>query len=107
MIDSSRRERRINPRYQLATGVRFLHGPSRRDFPARCVDISKSGLMMYVPAAVPVKPGQTVRLTLGGIDAQQLAGLSGTPIEGTIVRVDRQALLAGGHLAVGVRFAQA
>lgn len=107
MIDSPLRERRISPRYQLATGIRFLHDPSQRDFPARCVDISKSGLMMYVPVAAPVKPGQTVRLTLGGIDTQQLAGLSGTPIEGTIVRVDRQALLADGHLAVGVRFAQA
>jgi len=62
---------------------------------------------MYVPAAAPVQPGQTVRLTLGGIDARELAGLSGTPIEGTIVRVDRHALLAEGHLAVGVRFAQA
>lgn len=107
MIDSPLRERRISPRYQLATGIRFLHGPSRRDFPARCVDISKSGLMMYVPAAAPVQPGQTVRLTLGGIDPEELAGLSGTPIEGTIVRVDRQVLLAEGHLAVGVRFAQA
>jgi len=36
-----------------------------------------------------------------------LAGLSGAPIGGTIVRVDRRALLAEGCLAVGVRFAQA
>jgi len=62
---------------------------------------------MYVPAAAPVRPGQAVRLTLGGISLKELAGLSNTPIDGTIVRVDRQTLLAKGHLAVGVRFAQA
>jgi len=107
VIDSPLKERRISPRYQLATGVRFVHGPSRRDFPAKCVDISKSGLLMYVPAAAPVRPGQTVRMTLGSIDLEELAGLSDTTINGTIVRVNRQALLAEGHLAVGVRFAQA
>ncbi len=62
---------------------------------------------MYVPATAPVRPGQDIRLTLGSIDLQELAGLSNTPIDGTIVRVDRQMLLSQGHLAVGVRFAQA
>ncbi len=107
MIDSPLRERRINTRYQLATGVRFLHGLSQRDFPARCVDISKSGLLMYVPASAPVKPGHAVRLTLGGVDLDELAGLSDATVDGTIVRVNRQTLLANGYVAVGVRFAQA
>ena len=107
MIDRPVKERRVNPRYQLAAGVRFLHGPSGRDLPGRCVDISRGGLLMYVPAASPVRPGQAIRLTLGAINLPELAGLAGTPVEGTIVRVDRGALLAEGHLAVGVRFAQA
>ncbi len=101
------KERRVSPRYQLAAGVRFFHGPSGRDLPARCVDISRGGLLMYVPAASPVRPGQAVRLTLGAISLPEFAGLAGAPIEGTIVRVNRGALLAEGHLAVGVRFAQA
>ena len=107
MIDRPVKERRVSPRYQLAAGVQFFHGPSRRDLPGRCVDISSSGLLMYVPAASPVRPGQAIRLTIGAISLPELAGLSGSPIEGTIVRVDRRALLAEGHLAVGVRFAQA
>ena len=107
MIDRPVKERRFSPRYQLAAGVRFFHGPSGRDLPGRCVDISRGGLLMYVPAASPVRPGQTIRLTLGAISLPDLAGLSGAPIEGTIVRVDRGSLLAEGHLAVGVRFAHA
>ena len=107
MIDGPLKERRVSARYPLATGVRFLHAPSKRDFPARCADISKSGLLMYVPAAAPVRPGQAIRLTLGGIDLEELAGLSNTPIDGMIVRVNRQTLLSKGHLAVGVRFVQA
>ena len=107
MIDRPVKERRVSPRYQFAAAVRFLHGPSGRDLPGRCVDISRGGLLMYVPAASPVRPGQTIRLTLGAISLPDLAGLSGAPMEGTIVRVDRGALLAEGHLAVGVRFAQA
>jgi c-di-GMP-binding flagellar brake protein YcgR len=107
MIDRPVKERRVSPRYQLAAGVQFFHGPSGRNLPARCVDISRGGLLMYVPAASPVQPGQTIRLTLGAISLPKLAGLSGAPIGGTIVRVDRRALLAEGCLAVGVRFAQA
>jgi len=61
---------------------------------------------MYVPAAAPVRPGQTVRLTLGQVDLPELAGLSAARVEAQIVRVDRNALLAEGHLAVAVRFAQ-
>lgn len=107
MIDKPVKERRVSPRYQLAAGVQFFHGPSGRNLPARCVDISRGGLLMYVPAASPVKPGHAVRLTLGAIGLPDIACLSGIPLQGTIVRVDRGSLLAEGHLAVGVRFAQA
>ena len=107
MIDRPIKERRVSPRYQLAAGAQFFHGPSGRNLPGRCVDISRSGLLMYVPASAPVQAGQPIRLTLGAIDMAELAGLSAAPIEGTIVRVDRGKLLSEGHLAVGVRFAQA
>lgn len=107
MIDGPLKERRISPRHEAATGVRFFHEPSQRDFPARCVNLSTGGLLMYVPAAAPVRPGQAVRLTLGQVGLSELAGLSASQIEAKIVRVDRNTLLAEGHLAVAVRFAQA
>ena len=106
MIDGPPKERRVSPRYGATAGVRFFHEPSSRDFPARCVNLSTGGLLMYVPAAAPVRPGQTVRLTLGQVDLPELAGLSAARVEAQIVRVDRNALLAEGHLAVAVRFAQ-
>ena len=104
MIDGPIKERRLSPRYDAATGVRFFHEPTSRDFPGRCVNLSTGGMLMHVPAAVPVRPGQAVRLTLGQVDLPPLAGLSAAEIEARIVRVDRTALLAEGRLAVAIRF---
>jgi len=100
-------ERRKHQRHPLATSVQVFHGPSGRDFPGRCLDISAGGLKMYVPAATPVQPGHPIRLTLGAVSRPEFAGLGDKPIDGTIVRVDRDALLKTGHLAVGVKFAMA
>lgn len=97
-------DRRRHVRYPLTTMVQFYHGPSRRQFPARTVDISSGGVLMHVPASVPVTPGQPVRLTIGSHNRPEAAGLSDRPIDGTIVRVDRRGMLDVGHLPVGVRF---
>lgn len=97
-------ERRKHARYPLTTGVQFYHEPSQRDLPARCADISEGGMKMYVPAATPIKPGDSVYLTLGALGRPEFARLGDKPLSASIVRVDRQALLEGGHLAVGVRF---
>jgi len=100
-------ERRKHQRYPLPTSVSFFHAPSQRDFPGRCVDVSVGGLLMYVPATVPIHPGQPVRMSVGSVSRPELAGLSGKPLDATIVRVDRHNLLNMGQLAVGVRFAMA
>jgi len=100
-------ERRMHRRYPLSTGVDFYHGQSRRRFPGRCIDISAGGMLMYVPAATPLQPGHGLELDLGSIGRSEFTHLSERAVQATVVRVDRQAVLATGHLAVGVRFAQA
>jgi len=100
-------DRRRHPRYPLATSVQFYHGPSQRDFPGRCANISISGMKMYVPAATPVQPGQPIRLSLGSVGRPEFSRLGRGPLDATIVRVDRKALIDEGDLAVGVRFAEA
>lgn len=100
-------DRRKYPRYPLPTSVQFYHGPSQRDYPGRCVDISLGGLLMYVPAAAPVQPGQPIRIAVGGVPRPEFARLGGQPVDATIVRVNRMSLFSEGHLAVGVRFAEA
>lgn len=97
-------DRRRHARYPLNTRVGFYHAPTQREFPARCANISQSGMMMYVPAATPVQPGQPIRVSVDAVYRPELAGLSGEPIDGTVVRVDRMAMMRSGHLAVGVRF---
>ncbi len=104
-------DRRLHKRYPLAAALRFHHQPSRRDYPARCVDASQGGLMMHAPARAPLKPGQVIRLTLSAPAGTEeaggppgLAGLAERPIDATIIRIDRQTLLKEGCLGVGVQF---
>ena len=96
-------ERRINQRYPLRTSVEFQHGPSQRGFPGRCVDISSGGMRMSVPATTPVQPGHPICVELGTVPLTKFAGQA-KPVDGTVVRVDRDSFLAGGFLTVGVRF---
>jgi hypothetical protein len=100
-------DRRRHRRFVAANNVHFMHLPSRGSFPGRCANISAGGLMMYVPAATPVQPGQAVRLTVSQSGERELVSFGGKQLDATVVRVDRRALLAGGHLAVGVQFGQA
>ena len=106
-VSSSDEDRRKHPRYPLVTSVEFFHGPSQRDFPGRCVDISVDGMKMYVPVATPVQPGQPIRLSLGSVSRPEFSRLGHGPLDATIVRVDRKAMIQEGDLAIGVRFAQA
>lgn len=100
-------ERRQHQRFPLTTSVQFYHAPSQRDFPGRCSNISAGGMLLHVPAATPLQPGHSIRLDLGSVNRPEFANLGDIPIHATIVRVDRKALLKVGHLAIGVRFAQA
>lgn len=104
MCANSSVDRRKYPRHPLPTSVLFYHGPSQHDYPGRCVDISVGGLLMYVPAKVPVQPGHILRLTVGSVNRPEFSGLSEKPIDATVVRVERGKFVSTGHLAVGVRF---
>ncbi len=103
-MSQSQSERRTAQRYSVGTRVQFYHDPTRRDFPGRSVDISSNGMLMYVPATVPVHPGQTVKVSVGTGGKPEFAELSQKRIDARIVRVDRNPLLAVGNIAVGVQF---
>ena len=64
MSQTSGIDRRVHPRHPLTESVEFFHAPTKRNFPAFCRDISHGGMLMYVPAATPVAPGQSVSLRL-------------------------------------------
>jgi len=70
------------------------------------VDISPEGLLMYVPAATPVRVGHTLRVQLGGAERPELGRWSDGPVDATVVRVDRRTLLDVGHVAVGLHLAE-
>jgi c-di-GMP-binding flagellar brake protein YcgR len=106
MNERTSADRRKYVRYPLATTVQFYHCPSRREVPARSVDISSGGILVYVPAGTPVAPGQPVQLRLGTHKRPEFALLSNRPLDGTIVRVDRNKMMSVGHLPVGVRFSE-
>ena len=60
---------------------------------------------MYVPATTPVRAGQAVYVNLAGVRGKPVAGAS--PVQGTIVRVDREQMTSKGYLGIGIRFAAA
>lgn len=106
MIDSiSGNERRQHARYPMSTSLQFHHGPSKREVPARSVDVSESGMLMHVPATTPVRAGQAVYVNLAGVRGRSVTDAA--PVQATIVRVDRAKMTNKGYLGIGVRFAAA
>ncbi len=97
-------DRRRHPRQPMATGVQFYHPTSDREFPARTIDISESGLLMYVPASTPVRPGEPIRLKVAGVNRPEFASISKHDLDAKVVRVNRNSLLSEGYLSVGVEF---
>ena len=97
-------DRRSHQRYPLATSIQFYHGPSQRDLPGRCVNVSSGGMMMYVPHNTPVRVGQPIQLASGGLNRAEFRNVNDAPLDATIVRVDRGEITSGGQLGVGVRF---
>jgi hypothetical protein len=98
-------ERRQHARYPMSTGIQFHHGPSKREVPARSVDVSQTGMLMYIPATTPVRAGQAVYVNMAGVGGRSAVG--GGPVQATIVRVDRADMTSKGYLGIGVRFAAA
>ena len=103
----STEDRRQHQRYPLCTSVPFYHAPSQRQFPGRCANISSAGMLMYVPASAPVQPGHPIRLNVSSVPLPELGRFAQDALQATVVRVDRKSLLPSGHLAIGVRFAEA
>ena len=98
-------ERRRHARYPMSTSLQFHHGPSKREVPARSVDVSESGMLMYVPATTPVRAGQAVYVNLADIGGRPVTDAA--PVQATIVRVDRAEMTGKGYLGIGIRFAAA
>ena len=105
MSDRVDGERRRHVRHPLATTVQFYHGPSQREYPARSVDISHGGMLLFVPVSTPVAAGQPVRVKVGAHNRPELEGLNCDGVDATIVRVDRRRIMDMGYVPVGVRFA--
>ncbi len=103
-MDISVIERRTSPRHSIPTGAHLVHSASDRQFPARTENLSQGGAMVYVPATMPVQPGQKVTIKLNRVDHPDLTHLSDRDIGAKVVRVDRFALLETGNLALGVAF---
>ena len=84
--------------------IQFYHGPTRREYPGRTVNISTGGMLMYVPVSVPVAPGHPIRVSLGSQARPEFSGLGGEPRDATIVRVERKEIASVGYLPVAVCF---
>lgn len=107
MNDSQHSERRRAERFSEVAAVRLHLAAAQQDFPARCRDVSVTGMYMYVPAATPIKKGQTIHIAVGDVAEPTLADLTGRKMPATVARVDRWALTETGRLGIGVHFLEA
>lgn len=106
MVSPSPTERRAHERYVATSSVQLDHTPSHRQFPARCRDISRGGMLLAVPALTPVRKGQTIHVCIDTLPQPDLADLASRRLQATVTRVDRNELLSTGQLALGVQFAE-
>jgi len=97
-------DRRRHVRVPLSAALTFRHAPTDREFPARGVDVSQGGLLMYAPATAPLQAGHRLRISIGQRDKPSAAPFAGRTVNGTVVRVDRHAFIEMGHVSVGVAF---
>ena len=103
MIDSVSAERRTHKRHPLFTSIAFFHGPSQRDFPNQCVNVSSGGMFMRVPPNAPIQVGHPIRFATASVARPEFAGLAGQSVDATVTRVDRGQYLSG-QIGVAVRF---
>lgn len=111
-MKSAPADRRHYKRVATSALVRLHHGPSDREYPARSVDVSAGGMLMYVPAITPVGLGHRISIrtdSSAGPDAPgkfecDLPRLGAQPVNATIVRVDRGKLVSTGQIVIGVQF---
>lgn len=122
MSQSNTAERRAHPRQAVLAGIRFYHAASRRELPARTLDLSRGGLSMLVPPYAPIQEGEPIQiLSLPPVesDAPEGSGSDGDlpggdagprdlerPLDATVLRVDRAALPTTGQVRLAVRFRQ-
>jgi hypothetical protein len=108
-------ERRAYPRRPAQAGIRFYHAASRRELPARTLNVSRGGLAMLVPSYVPVREGQSIQiLSLPPLDGEGPRGDGleddagprdlERPLDAAVLRVDRASILATGQVQLSVRF---
>ncbi len=104
---SSDTERRQYQRYPIVTGLHFYHGPSDCEIPARVVNISDGGVLVFVATTARVRAGHPIRMDMGWFPHPKLVCPGRHYVAGTIVRVDRSAQRSTGQMEVGIRFAAA
>ncbi len=106
---SLQQERRSDPRYHIDWPVLVCGDSQGREFSGRGQNLSRSGALVVLPLSVPLRPGQTVQMTL----QPRTPGSSGpSPKRGVetrtarVVRVQREPRFLDGLQMVGLRFAE-
>lgn len=104
MAQASPGERRSHPRVELKARVQVTHASTGRTYDCTCKDVSPGGVRLSAPPTMPIRPGHCVFLEPFDSLAQHVQGLDGSPIPGTILRVDRETLFVEGRIAMAIRF---
>ncbi len=98
-------ELRKQARTQLSWPVSLWVPAANRFFNGRSENISKSGVLLNVPMATPVREGQIIEINFPRTAAlAKEKGQFARIKTGMVVRVDRNTVVKDGSIGVGVAF---
>ena len=99
-------EQRRDARSQLAWPVSVWLPEASRFFNGRSVNISKSGVYISMPMTAPVRSGHEIEINFPRtmVLAKQ-KGRYARIKTGKVVRVERENMLKGGSIGLGIEFA--
>ena len=99
-------EQRKDARTELTWPVSIWLPEANRFFYSKSVNISKGGVLLYVPMSTPVRPGHVVELNFPRTTSlAKKRGQFARIKSGKVVRVNRKSLFEGGDICVAVKFA--
>ncbi|HBG77651.1 MAG TPA: hypothetical protein DDW84_02215 [Phycisphaerales bacterium] len=99
-------ENRQSNRTELSWPISMWMPDANRFFNGKTVNVAKGGVLLSMPMATPIRPGNVVEINFPrSMSLAKKKGQFARIKAGTVLRVDRETLTADATICVAVKFA--
>ena len=99
-------ENRQSNRTELSWPISMWMPDANRFFNGKTVNVAKGGVLLSMPMATPIRPGNVVEINFPrSMSLAKKKGQFARIKAGTVLRVDRETLTADATICVAVQFA--